>query len=129
MATLSYSAAAPPLRSPVEEWQPHTKQSESTTKWWYLTALVHSTTGNTYFLAWCPFHFTGEESSPAFTGLPGHKRLIASIIGFTDYRDNLPYRPFRYSNKMRPIPGIRGPTQFGSSPPNTAPSGPTRMTL
>jgi hypothetical protein len=29
MATLSYSVTEPALRSPVEEWQPHAKQSES----------------------------------------------------------------------------------------------------
>jgi hypothetical protein len=29
MATLSYSVTEPALRSPVEEWQPHRKQSES----------------------------------------------------------------------------------------------------
>ena len=31
MTTLSYSVTEPALRSPVEEWQPHGKQSESTT--------------------------------------------------------------------------------------------------
>src|SRR5713226_10608608 len=30
MATLGYSVTEPALRSPVEEWQPHGKQSEST---------------------------------------------------------------------------------------------------
>ncbi len=70
MTTLSYSIAGPALRSPVEEWQPHGKQSESTTEWWYLTATVHDTAGNLYFLAWCPFHFTGEKTSPASAHLP-----------------------------------------------------------
>ncbi len=88
MATLSYSVTQPALRSPVEEWQPHGKQSESTTEWWYLTALVHDTAGNPYFLVWCPFHFTGEKSSPASAGLPGDRRAIAAMTGFTDYRDN-----------------------------------------
>src|SRR4029077_9563587 len=46
MTTLSYSVTEPALRSPVEEWQPHGKQSESTTEWWYLTAVVHDTAGN-----------------------------------------------------------------------------------
>jgi predicted secreted hydrolase len=69
MATLSYSVTEPALRSPIEEWQPHGKQSESTTEWWYLTAVVHDTAGNPYFLVWCPFHFTGEKSSPASAGL------------------------------------------------------------
>src|SRR5260370_39056705 len=53
MATLSYSVTQPALRSPVEEWQPHGKQSESTTEWWYLTAVVNDTAGNPYFLVWC----------------------------------------------------------------------------
>ncbi len=48
--TLSYSITEPALRSPVKEWQPHGKQSESTTEWWYLTAVVHDTAGNPYFL-------------------------------------------------------------------------------
>jgi len=39
LTTLSYSFTEPALRSPVEEWQPYAKQSESTTEWWYLTAL------------------------------------------------------------------------------------------
>jgi hypothetical protein len=26
--------------------------------------------GNPYFLAWCPFHFTGEKTSPASAGSP-----------------------------------------------------------
>jgi predicted secreted hydrolase len=51
MTTLSYSVTEPALRSPVEEWQPHRKQSESTTEWWYLTAVVHGTAGNPYFLS------------------------------------------------------------------------------
>src|ERR1700722_14126978 len=61
MATLSYSVTQPALRSPVEEWQPHGKQSESTTEWWYLTALVHDIAGNSYFLVWCPFHIQGPS--------------------------------------------------------------------
>jgi predicted secreted hydrolase len=70
MTTLSYSVTEPALRSPVQEWQPHGKQSESTTEWWYLTAVVHDTAGNPYFLVWCPFHFTGEKASPASAGMP-----------------------------------------------------------
>src|SRR5258705_13230198 len=50
MTTLSYSVAEPALRSPVEEWPPHGKQSESTSEWWYLTALVHDVAGNPFFL-------------------------------------------------------------------------------
>jgi hypothetical protein len=88
MTTLSYSLTEPALRSPVEEWQPHGKQSDSTTEWWYLTAVVHDTTGNPYFLAWCPFHFAGAKSSPASAGLPRNERAIAALTGFTDYRDN-----------------------------------------
>jgi hypothetical protein len=30
MSTLSFSVTEPALRSPVEEWQPHRKESEST---------------------------------------------------------------------------------------------------
>jgi predicted secreted hydrolase len=70
MTTLSYSVTKPALRSRVEEWQSHGKQSESTTEWWYLTAVVRDTAGNHYFLVWCPFHFTGEKASPASAGLP-----------------------------------------------------------
>src|SRR5258707_6552033 len=88
MATLSYSVAEPALRSPFEEWQPHGKQSESTTEWWYLTALVHDTVGTLYYQVGCPFHFPGEKSSPASAGLPGDRRAIAAMTGFTDYRDN-----------------------------------------
>ncbi len=89
MTTLSYSIAGPALRSPVEEWQPHGKQSESTTEWWYLTATVHDTAGNLYFLARCPFHFTGEKTSPASAHLPPNQRAIAALTGFTDYRDTV----------------------------------------
>ena len=88
MATLSYSITEPALRSPVEEWQPHGEQSESTTEWWYAIAIVHDTAGNPYFLAWCPFHFTGEKKSPASAGLPRDQRAIAALTGFRDYRNN-----------------------------------------
>jgi predicted secreted hydrolase len=88
MTTLSYSFTEPALRSTVEEWQPHGKQSESTTEWWYLTAVVHDTAGKPYFLVWCPFHFTGEKASPASAGLPRYERATAALTGFTDYRDN-----------------------------------------
>src|SRR6266852_2350897 len=88
MTTLSYSITKPTLRSPVAEWQPHGKQSESATEWWYLTALVHDAAGNRYFLVWCPFHFSGEKSSTASAGLPSDRRAIATMTGFTDYRDN-----------------------------------------
>src|SRR6202048_1453428 len=88
MTTLSYSVTETALRSPVEECQPHAKKSDSTTEWWYVTGLVQDTAGNPYFLAWCPFHFSGEKSSPASSGLPGDRRAIAAMTGFTDYRDN-----------------------------------------
>src|SRR5216684_2802492 len=88
MATLSYSVTEPALRSPVEEWQPHSKQSESTTEWWYVTALVYDTAGNSYFLVWCPFHFSGEKRTPASAGLPRDQRAIIALTGFTDYRNN-----------------------------------------
>jgi hypothetical protein len=88
MTTLSYSVTEPALRSPIEEWQPHGKQSESTTEWWYLTALVHDAAGNPYFLVWCPFHFTGDKASPASAGLPRDQRATAALVGFTDYRNN-----------------------------------------
>jgi len=88
MAALSYSVTKPALRSPVEEWQPHAKQSETTIEWWYVTAVVHDTAGNPYFLAWCPFHFTGEKKSPASAGLPPSQRAITALTGFTDYRNN-----------------------------------------
>ena len=88
MATLTYSVTEPALRSPVEEWQPHSKQSEPTTEWFYLTALVNDAAGSPYFLAWCPFHFAGEKSSPASAGLASDRRAIAAMAGFTDYRNN-----------------------------------------
>ena len=88
MMTLSYNIAEPALRSPVEEWQPHGKQSDSATEWWYFTAVVHDTAGNPYFLVWCPFHFSGEKASPASAGLPRDQRAIAALTAFTDYRDN-----------------------------------------
>ena len=49
MTTLSYSVTEPALRSPVEEWQPHGKQRESTKEWWFLTAVVHNTAENPLF--------------------------------------------------------------------------------
>ncbi len=88
MSTLSYSVTEPALRSPVEEWQPHGKQSECSHEWWYVTAVVHDTTGNPYFLVWCPFHFTGEKTGPASAGLPRDERAIAALTGFTAYRDS-----------------------------------------
>ena len=88
MNTLSYSITEPALRSPVEEWQPHGKESDSTTEWWYLTAVVHDTTGNSYFLVWSAVHFTGEKTGPASAGLPRDQRAIAALTGFTDYRDS-----------------------------------------
>jgi predicted secreted hydrolase len=39
MTTLTHSVTESILRSTVEDWQPHGKQSESTTEWWYLSAL------------------------------------------------------------------------------------------
>src|SRR6266404_7046081 len=89
MSTISYSITEPALRSPAEEWQPHRKQSESTTEWWYLTAVVHDTAGNPYFLVWRPYHFSGEKSNPASAGLPRNERAVAALTGFTDYRDNV----------------------------------------
>jgi hypothetical protein len=52
-----------------------------------VTAVVHDTAGNPYFLVWCPFHFTGERTSPVSSGLPRDQRAIAALSGFTDYRD------------------------------------------
>src|SRR5260370_41320189 len=89
VTTLSYSITEPTLRSPVQEWQPHGKQSKTTTEWWYITAVVHDAAGNPYFLVWCPFHFSGEKTSPASAGLPRYERAIAALTGFTDYRNNV----------------------------------------
>jgi hypothetical protein len=88
MTTLSYSVAEPALRSPVLEWQPHGRQGETSIEWWYLTALVHDAAGNPYFLFWCPFHFTGEKVAPMSAGLAPHRRAVAALVGFTDYRDD-----------------------------------------
>ena len=79
MTTLNYSITEPVLRSPVEEWQPHAKQSESTTEWWYLTAVVHDTAGNAYFLVWCPFHFNGEAQGLMFSDCPRKWLLNNSV--------------------------------------------------
>src|SRR5260370_41804703 len=87
MNTLSYSVTEPALRSPIEGWQPHSKQSESTYEWWYVTTVVHDVAGTPYFLVWCPFHFTGEKASPASAGLPRDQRAIGALTGFPDYRD------------------------------------------
>jgi hypothetical protein len=54
-----------------------------------VTALVHHTAGNAYFLVWCPFHFASEKTSLASPGLPRDKRAIVALTGFTDYRDNV----------------------------------------
>src|SRR5260370_2454581 len=83
MTTLSYSITEPALRSPVEEWQPHSKQSESTYEWWYVTTIVRDAAGNPYFLVWCPFHFPGEKPSPASAGLPRARRPIGAPTTFT----------------------------------------------
>jgi len=53
-----------------------------------LTALVHDAAGHPYFLVWCPFHFTGEKTSPASAGLRPDQRATAALVGFTDYRNN-----------------------------------------
>jgi predicted secreted hydrolase len=87
MSTLAYSSTDPTLRTPVQEWQPHTKESASTTEWWYLTAVLYDTAGNPYFVDWNPFHFTGEKSSPASAGVPSEHRAVMGILGFTDYHD------------------------------------------
>jgi predicted secreted hydrolase len=97
VTTLAYSVTEPALRSPVEEWQPHAKQSALSTEWWYMTGIVHDTAGNPYFLAWCPFHFAGEKTSPASAGLPHDKRVLAVMTGFTDYRDNIHIGDFPFA--------------------------------
>ena len=79
MTTLDYSITEPVLRSPVEECQPHAKQSESTTEWWYLTAAVHDTAGNAYFMVWCPFHFNGEAQGLMFSDCPRKWLLNNSV--------------------------------------------------
>jgi CrtC N-terminal lipocalin domain/Lipocalin-like domain len=89
MTALSYSVTKPILRTPAEEWEPHAKETESSTEWWYMTAMVHDTAGNPYFLAWCPFHFAGEKSNPMSAGLPPNKRTVAIMSGLTDYRNSL----------------------------------------
>src|SRR5258708_19829931 len=93
MATLSYSVTEPALRSPVEEWQPHAKQSESTTEWWYVTGLVHDTAGNPYFLAWCPFHFSGGKGNPSSARPPPGQKGINPINDLSDTPHQIPIRP------------------------------------
>jgi predicted secreted hydrolase len=50
MSTLGYSITEPFLRSPVEEWQPHARQSASTIEWWYVTTVLCDASGNLYFV-------------------------------------------------------------------------------
>jgi hypothetical protein len=88
MSTLTYTTTEPALRSPVQEWQPHAKESASTTEWWYLTTVLYDTSGKPYFLNWNPFHFSGQKSSPASEGLPAEQRAVTAVVGFTDYRDH-----------------------------------------
>src|SRR5258708_17090396 len=70
MATLSYSVTEPALRSPVEEWQPHSKQSETTIEWWYVTAIVHDTAGKPSFLSSCPSPPTSRKKVTPVSLLP-----------------------------------------------------------
>jgi hypothetical protein len=61
MSTLSYSITGPFLRSPVQEWQPHAKQSASTIEWWYVTTVLYDASGT---LAWLPAG-SRRETTPA----------------------------------------------------------------
>src|SRR6266849_194961 len=95
MTTLSYSVTEPALRSPVDEWQPHAKQSESTTEWWYVTGLVHATAGNPYFLASPRFPFW-VGFIPAVAAGRLHGQIVTSLLcGFLDFRNDflLAYPP------------------------------------
>jgi predicted secreted hydrolase len=88
--TLSYSITDPFLRSPVEEWQPHRKQSEITEEWWYLTTVLYDAAGNRYFLVWAPTHLTGEKTGGrASAGLPPDQRFVSAGASLMDYRDNV----------------------------------------
>ena len=46
MSTLSHSITEPFLRSPVQEWQPHARQSASMIEWWYVTTVLYDASGN-----------------------------------------------------------------------------------
>src|SRR6266478_3294969 len=48
MTTLTYSITDPALRSPVDEWQPHGKQSKSSHEWWYVTAVPAGARSGSY---------------------------------------------------------------------------------
>lgn len=82
---LDYSIDNPALRTPSEEWQPHAAQSEKSTEWWYLTAFVHDSAGNPYFLFWCLFHMGGQEAIPAPVELQKGRRFVFALVGITDY--------------------------------------------
>jgi predicted secreted hydrolase len=88
MTVLSYDIERAKLRSPVEEWQPHAAQTNKSTEWWYLTSLVFDNVGNPYFLAWCLFHFAGEDTHPSSIEVPKDHRMNLAFLGVTDYNSD-----------------------------------------
>jgi predicted secreted hydrolase len=88
LTLLSYDIEHPTLRSPVEEWQPHAVQSRKSTEWWYLTSLAFDNVGNPYFLAWCLFHFGGEDTHLSSIKVPDGDRLSLAFVGITDYNSD-----------------------------------------
>ncbi|MDF5733047.1 MAG: lipocalin-like domain-containing protein [Rhizonema sp. PD38] len=83
---LSYDTQTPSLRKPTEEWEPHRKQTDKTTEWWYSTSLVFDAAGNPYFLFWSTIHFLGQKTHPG--NVPEGKRFCLALTGITDYKNN-----------------------------------------
>ncbi len=74
---------------PIQEWQPHRRQTIKTLEWWYINGLVYDEKKNPYFFVWAPLHLVGEKNLPPGAPnnvLPGF-RCVLAVVGFNDYNN------------------------------------------
>jgi len=88
---LSFDTANMTHRTAKEEWQPHQSQTTISQEWWYVTALLHDSSGNRYMLFNTIFKYDGKDiptvkSAPQFaTQLGPNKTIISPAVELSNY--------------------------------------------
>ena len=96
-AEISYDTQNMTHRSAKEEWQPHQGQTTMSTEWWYLTAILHDSSGNKYLLFHTLFKFDGKDlpvvqSLPQVAAMLGpNSTLIVPQVALSNYNTGFHY--------------------------------------
>jgi hypothetical protein len=96
-AEISYDTQNMTHRSAKEEWQPHRGQTTMSQEWWYITALLHDSSGSKYMLFSTLFKYDGKDipvvqSAPQMAAmLAPNTTIISPTVELSNYNTGFHY--------------------------------------